>query len=90
MKLEYILTSIVLLTFLSVMTYTSHKLSNCQRDKAKQIATQQIIDLKVKDEIITTKTYQQKLVRKTSNSASVSDRAKWLQLIYAKGNSSQN
>ena len=52
MKLEGILTVIILFIFMSVMTYTSHQLSNCQRDKAKQIATQQNIELKVKDEII--------------------------------------
>jgi hypothetical protein len=78
MKLEYILTGIVLLTFLSVMAYTSHKLSNCQRDKAKQIATQQIIDSKVKDEIIEDK--EKVTIRKAINrSVPTSDNLSWLQ-----------
>lgn len=78
MKLEYILTGIVLLTFLSVMTYTSHKLSNCQRDKAKQIETQQIIDSKVKDEIIEDK--EKVTIRKAINrSVPTSANLSWLQ-----------
>jgi archaellum component FlaG (FlaF/FlaG flagellin family) len=78
MKLEYILTGIILFIFMGVMTYTSHQLSNCQRDKAKQIATQQNTELKVKDEIIEDK--KQVTIRKAINrSVPTSDNLSWLQ-----------
>ena len=62
----------------------------CEVKEQSEKIKQQKTETKVKDEIITTKNYQEKLIHKTSNSTNTSDRAKWLQLIYAKGNSSQN
>jgi len=88
MKLEGITTVIIIGLFLAGFTWAAYELK--EKGRNIEIIKQEKIEKKVKDEIITTKIYQQKLIHKTSNSTSPSDRTKWLQLIYKKGNSNQN
>ena len=88
---EKLLTGIAIIALLSFFYMASNQIKEnqklkCETAKKSEEIKQQKTETKIKNDIIETKNFQQKLIRKTTNSSDVNDRLKWLQLVYAKGN----